>query len=57
MTEPTLREKSNILYRQGLLADRDRSDPKRIESRWLVYQSTTQKTARAGKKVVEPEPA
>jgi hypothetical protein len=57
MTEPTtLREKSAILFRLGLLREQDRNDPKRIASRWLIYETTPQKTIR-DKKATETEKA
>lgn len=46
-TDPSLRDKANILFRNGFLRHEDRADKARVESRWRIYQTVSQKTIRA----------
>ncbi len=55
MSEPTtvIKDKSITLFRLGFLREQDRHDVARIESRWQLYQTVPQQTARSGKQRVE----
>jgi hypothetical protein len=53
MNELTLRDKAVILFRLGFLREQDRRNDTRIASRWHIYETVTQKTARARKQ--EPQ--
>lgn len=47
--ELTIKDKANILYRNGFLRYEDRTNTARIASRWRVYQTVPQSTARKTK--------
>lgn len=48
--ELTLKEKSTILFKHGLIRWQDRTDAARIEARWVIYQTVPQQTATRGPK-------